>query len=64
MEKLQAGLIFKPGSRLVRWQYLTGGLKNTLIITFICDLCSACALGLLIAFVRATHDKLEKNDTF
>lgn len=42
-----------------RWQYLTGGLKNTLIITFFATLIGI-ALGLLIAIVRATHDKTGK----
>ena len=42
-----------------RWQYLTGGLKNTLIITLFATLIGI-ALGLLIAIVRATHDKTGK----
>ncbi len=42
-----------------RWQYLTDGLKNTLIITFLAVLMGM-VLGFIIAFIRATHDKTGK----
>ncbi len=42
-----------------RWQYLTDGLKNTMLITvFACAL--GIVLGLLIAVIRSTHDKTGK----
>lgn len=42
-----------------RWQYLTNGLKNTLIITLFATIIGI-VLGLLIAVVRATHDRTGK----
>lgn len=42
-----------------RWQYLTEGLKNTLLITLFATLIGI-AVGLLIAIVRSTHDKTGK----
>lgn len=42
-----------------RWQYLTDGLANTLIITFL-SIIIGLVLGFLIAIVRATHDKTGK----
>lgn len=39
-----------------RWQYLTEGLKNTLLITLFATLIGI-GLGLLIAIVRSTYDK-------
>ena len=42
-----------------RWQYLTNGLKNTLIITFFAVIIGM-LLGFLIAIVRSTHDKTGK----
>jgi His/Glu/Gln/Arg/opine family amino acid ABC transporter permease subunit len=42
-----------------RWQYLTTGLKNTLIITFLAVIIGM-LLGFLIAIVRSTHDKTGK----
>ncbi len=42
-----------------RWQYLTDGLKNTLIITFLAVLMGM-VLGFIIAVIRATHDKTGK----
>lgn len=42
-----------------RWQYLTNGLKNTLIITLFAVLMGM-LLGFVIAIVRATHDKTGK----
>ena len=42
-----------------RWQYLTNGLKNTLIITFFAVLMGM-LLGFVIAIIRATHDKTGK----
>ena len=58
MEKLKQALYLKL-IKDDRWQYLTGGLKNTLIITLFATLIGI-ALGLLIAIVRATHDKTGK----
>ena len=58
MEKLKQALYLNL-IKDDRWQYLTGGLKNTLIITFFATLIGI-ALGLLIAIVRATHDKTGK----
>ncbi|MBE6861457.1 MAG: amino acid ABC transporter permease [Ruminococcus sp.] len=42
-----------------RWQYLTDGLKNTLIITILAVLMGM-VLGFIIAVIRATHDKTGK----
>ncbi|MCM1525320.1 MAG: amino acid ABC transporter permease [Ruminococcus sp.] len=42
-----------------RWQYLTNGLKNTLIITFFSVLLGM-ALGFITAIIRSTHDKTGK----
>lgn len=42
-----------------RWQYLTDGLKNTLIITILAVIMGM-ILGFLIAIIRATHDKTGK----
>lgn len=42
-----------------RWQYLTDGLANTLIITFL-SIIIGLILGFLIAIVRSTHDKTGK----
>ncbi len=42
-----------------RWQYLTNGLKITLIVTFFASLLGI-VLGFLIAIVRSTHDKTGK----
>ncbi len=39
-----------------RWQYITTGLKNTLIVTFFAVLLGI-ALGAIIAIVRSTWDK-------
>lgn len=39
-----------------RWMFITSGLKNTLIITFF-SLLIGLALGIVIAIVRASHDK-------
>lgn len=39
-----------------RWQYLTDGLKTTLIVTLFASLLGI-VLGFLIAVVRSTHDK-------
>ena len=39
-----------------RWQYLTKGLKNTLIITFI-SLIIGSAIGVIISVVRSSYDK-------
>ena len=51
MEKLKQALYLNL-IKDDRWQYLTGGLKNTLIITLFATLIGI-ALGLLIAIVRA-----------
>ena len=58
MEKLKQALYLNL-IKDDRWQYLTGGLKNTLIITLFATLIGI-ALGLLIAIVRATPDKTGK----
>lgn len=42
-----------------RWQYLTNGLKNTLIISVFAVILGM-LLGFLIAVVRASHDKTGK----
>lgn len=42
-----------------RWQYLTDGLKNTLLITILAVVMGM-ILGFLIAIIRATHDKTGK----
>lgn len=42
-----------------RWQYLTDGLKNTLIITVLAVLIGM-VLGFFVAVIRATHDKTGK----
>ncbi len=42
-----------------RWQYLTDGLKNTLIITVLAVLMGM-VLGFIIAVIRATYDKTGK----
>ena len=42
-----------------RWQYLTNGLKITLLVTFFASLLGI-VLGFLIAIVRSTHDKTGK----
>ncbi len=42
-----------------RWQYLTDGLKNTLLITILA-VTMGMILGFLIAIIRATHDKTGK----
>lgn len=42
-----------------RWQYLTNGLKTTLLITFFA-LIIGVILGFLIAIIRATYDKTGK----
>lgn len=42
-----------------RWKYLTGGLKNTLLIS-LGALAIGLVLGALVAMVRVTHDKAEK----
>lgn len=42
-----------------RWQHLTNGLKNTLIISFFAVILGM-LLGFLIAVVRAAHDKTGK----
>ena len=39
-----------------RWQYITSGLKNTLIITFFA-LIIGIVLGVLVAIVRSSYDK-------
>ncbi len=39
-----------------RWQYLTDGLVNTLLITFL-SIIIGLILGFVIAIVRSTHDK-------
>ncbi len=39
-----------------RWQFLTTGLQNTLLITFFALLIGV-ALGVVVAIVRSTHDK-------
>lgn len=39
-----------------RWQFITTGLKNTLIITFF-SLVLGIVLGVLVAIVRASYDK-------
>lgn len=39
-----------------RWKYLTSGIVNTLILTFL-SLVVGVVLGIIIAAVRATHDK-------
>lgn len=42
-----------------RWQYLTNGLKTTLMITFFAALLGF-VLGFLVAIIRSTHDKTGK----
>ncbi len=42
-----------------RWKYLTGGLKNTLLIS-IGALAIGLVLGAAVAMIRVTHDKAEK----
>lgn len=42
-----------------RWQYLTNGLKITLLVTFFAALLGI-VLGFLTAIIRATHDKTGK----
>lgn len=42
-----------------RWKYLTGGLKNTLMITFFACLLGI-VLGFLVAIIRATHERTGK----
>ena len=42
-----------------RWQYLTNGLKITLLVTFFASFLGI-VLGFLIAIVRSTHDKTGK----
>lgn len=42
-----------------RWKYLTGGLKNSVIITLLA-LVLGMALGFMIALVRVTHDNTGK----
>lgn len=42
-----------------RWQYLTDGLKNTLIITVFAILIGI-IIGFVLAMIRATHDKTGK----
>lgn len=42
-----------------RWKFLTNGLKNTLLITFLAVIIGM-LLGFLIAVVRATYDKTGK----
>lgn len=42
-----------------RWQYLTNGLGNTLLITFL-SVIIGIILGFLVAIVRSTHDKTGK----
>lgn len=42
-----------------RWQYLTDGLKITLLVTVLAALLGI-VLGFLVAIVRATHDKTGK----
>lgn len=42
-----------------RWKFLTNGLKNTLLITFLAVIIGM-LLGFLIAIVRATYDKTGK----
>lgn len=39
-----------------RWQYLTTGLKNTLVITFLAVIIGM-LLGFIVAVIRSTHDK-------
>lgn len=39
-----------------RWQYLTRGLRNTLVITFFALLLGI-AIGVVVAIVRSTYDK-------
>ena len=40
-----------------RWKYITNGIKNTLILTFL-SLVLAVVLGIIIAAIRSTHDKM------
>lgn len=42
-----------------RWQYLTNGLKITLIVTFFAAILGI-VLGFLLAVIRSTHDKTGK----
>ena len=42
-----------------RWQYLTDGLKVTLIVTFFAVIVGI-VFGTLIAIIRSTHDKTGK----
>lgn len=42
-----------------RWQYLTDGLMNTLIITFLAVIMGM-ILGFIVAIIRASHDKTGK----
>ncbi len=42
-----------------RWQYLTNGLKTTLIVTFFSAILGI-LLGFLLAIIRSTHDKTGK----
>ncbi len=43
-----------------RWQFLTTGLKNTLLITFF-SLILGVALGIIVAIVRSSYDKTHKD---
>jgi len=40
-----------------RWMYLVNGLRNTIVITF-CALLIGIAIGLIVASIRSTHDKI------
>ena len=42
-----------------RWKYLTGGLQNTLIITFFACLLGI-VLGFLVSMIRVTYERTEK----
>ena len=43
----------------VRWKYLTGGLRNTLIITFFACLLGI-VLGFLVSMIRVTYERTGK----
>lgn len=43
-----------------RWQFITSGLKNTLLITFF-SLILGVVLGVIVAIVRSSYDKTHKD---
>ena len=43
-----------------RWEFITTGLKNTLLITFF-SLILGVALGIIVAIVRSSYDKTHKD---